>query len=463
MVQLHMPRETEVELEEFLEGAKRAAAMQLTAVNSKEFEEFAAGVATESSIAEELQDYCTPRFFESIKDAAARTLMDRNLTMELQKIEIEDAVVANVQYAQLTQTQYEAQMAGLTKLPRFWSRDATIEYMQIIMQTRSSETTKMTLIGQEECLVLQDNARTWTFGSKVGSPDELAWQIVDTFGMNNAAKQLSRTVHHRLATRSLSSSSGDGNAPRFERGLALAAGLWQRTTDQLPKLDEYEERKVFPSSLGTMGNVWLFLQLQLPAKTQIDLVEFLQGARMATEAKLRATNCVEFPKFLAEEQGSSSEAADSLRSFTTPACYNEMALQVKTNYLRGRRFVDCEQMTIERAQVSKVFYQRLTEQEYTDMVELRKLPDAVSPDATIEHLRLHVDVATVEDLNLVFLDQKKTFHVQQQNVYRVAFESRVTSPEEVDWHIDSMRLVDKSAVERSPATPFAATDDETSK
>ncbi|KAF4315833.1 hypothetical protein BBO99_00008970 [Phytophthora kernoviae] len=194
MVQLHMPAETEVELEEFLEGAKRAAQVQLKAVNSKEFAEFAAGWTTESSIAEELKDYCTPRFFDNIKHAAAGTLKDRNMTMELQEIKIEGAVVANVQYAQLTQTEYEAQMAGLTKLPWFWSQDATIEYMQVHLMTRSSETTKMTLIGQEECLALQDNTRTWTFGSKVGSLDELAWRIVDTSGENNAAKQLSRKV-----------------------------------------------------------------------------------------------------------------------------------------------------------------------------------------------------------------------------------------------------------------------------
>ncbi|RLN53060.1 hypothetical protein BBJ29_008649 [Phytophthora kernoviae] len=131
---------------------------------------------------------------------------------------------------------------------------------------------------------------------------------------------------------------------------------------------------------------------------------------------------------------------------------------VKTNYVRGRRYVDCEQMKIERAQISQVFYRRLTEQEYADIVEFRKFPDAISPDATIEHLRLYVDIATVEDLNLVFLE-KETLHVQQQNVYRVAFESRVTKPDEVDWRIDSMHLIDKNAIERSPATPLAADDD----
>ncbi|KAG3010719.1 hypothetical protein PC120_g14891 [Phytophthora cactorum] len=158
MVQLHMPQKTELELVEFLEGAKMAAKTQLKAVNSKEFAEFAAGLINESKVADELSYYCTPRFFENLKEAAASTLKDRNMTLELQDINIESIVVADV-------------------------------------RTRSLETTKMTLIGQEKCFALQDNSRTWTFGSKVGSFEELEWRIVNTVGANNAAKQLSRTVY----------------------------------------------------------------------------------------------------------------------------------------------------------------------------------------------------------------------------------------------------------------------------
>lgn len=117
------------------------------------------------------------------------------MTLELQSIEIQSAVVASVRYAQLTRTEYEAQTAGLGVLPLLWARDASVEYMQVQVTTRSLETTRMTLMGQEECLALQDNTRTWTFGSKVGSVDELDWRIVTTVGANNAAKQLSRKVY----------------------------------------------------------------------------------------------------------------------------------------------------------------------------------------------------------------------------------------------------------------------------
>ncbi|KAE9213689.1 hypothetical protein PF004_g15265 [Phytophthora fragariae] len=179
MVQLHMPAQTRVELPEFLEGAKAAAKTHLKTVNSKDFAEFSAGLTHESAAAAELGDYCTPRFVDLLKRATAETLRDRNMMLELQDIEIQSAAVSSVKYVQLTQTQYEAQTAGLLVLPWLWSADATIEYMQIRVTTRSLETMKMTIIGQEEGLALQDNTRTWTFGSKVGSPDELDWRIVD--------------------------------------------------------------------------------------------------------------------------------------------------------------------------------------------------------------------------------------------------------------------------------------------
>ncbi|GMF14237.1 unnamed protein product [Phytophthora lilii] len=262
--------------------------------------------------------------------------------------------------------------------------------------------------------------------------------------------------------RSFSSSTDNDEFPQFERGYDLAAGLWHRCYQRLPKLQEYQEKEVFVDSLNSLAQVWLFIQLQLPQKTSVDLLEFVEGARLATEANLRTMNCVEFPEFLAEKENGSSEVADSLQQFTTPAYYHQMALQVKKNYLQRNFYVECEGMRIEKAQLAQVVYRRLTEKEYADLVSLKKPPTGVSPEATVEHLRLHVDVATVEDLNLVFL-QDKTRHVQQQNVYRVVFESRVTDPEEVDWRIESMHIMEQKGMERFQKAPENVTKDEKSE
>ncbi|KAI9980024.1 hypothetical protein PInf_026904 [Phytophthora infestans] len=135
-------------------------------------------------------------------------------------------------------------------------------------------------------------------------------------------------------------------------------------------------------------------------------------------------NSVEFPTYLADMTDRSSQVAENLKQYTTPAYYNRMALQVKKNYLHRNFYIDCEAMRVEKAQLARVVYRRLTEKEYDDLVELKKQPAATSPKATIEHLALHVDVATVEDLNVVYTN-------------------------EVDWRIESMHIIEQKAIPRA--------------
>jgi hypothetical protein len=259
------------------------------------------------------------------------------------------------------------------------------------------------------------------------------------------------------ATRSFSSSPGNEEPPTFEFGAEFVAAWYRRSVNSLPRLAEYLEKGAFSDSLSVLGKTWLFLQLQFPKKTSVDVLEFLEGARVATEAKLRAMNCVAFPEFLARKENSSSDVADSLQHFTTSEYYTQLALRVKKNYLHRKVYVECEGMAIESAQLAGSVYQRLTEQEYADLVAFRKPPRGLSRNATIEQLQLYVHVATVEDLKIVILEGK-TRHVQQQNLYRVIFESRVTEPEHVDWRIASMDILEKNAVERRPETPEDASE-----
>ncbi|GMF50547.1 unnamed protein product [Phytophthora fragariaefolia] len=155
-------------------------------------------------------------------------------------------------------------------------------------------------------------------------------------------------------------------------------------------------------------------------------------------------NTAAFPEFLA---GKENSLAQSLQQYTTPAYYNQMALQIKKNYLQRNFYVECEGLTVEKPQLAQVIYRRLTEKEYENLVASKKPPTAVSPEATIEHLRLHVDVATEEDLDIVYIEDQ-TQHVQHQNVYPVVFESRVTELEEIDWRIESMHtcIIEQKAV-----------------
>lgn len=194
LVQLHMPQRVLVDLPEFLEGAKLAAEAQLRAVNSEEFAEFAAGRRAESEAAERLQSFCSPRTFEGVRSAARHMLEDRNMLLELQELEVEAVQVTDVRYAQLTETQLEALLAGLPRLPTLWAGDSSVEFLQVEVAMRTSEVTRMTLVGVEEVLARQTNVRTWRFGSRANSEQQLEWRVLDTFAVNESASQLSRTV-----------------------------------------------------------------------------------------------------------------------------------------------------------------------------------------------------------------------------------------------------------------------------
>ncbi|CAI5719782.1 unnamed protein product [Hyaloperonospora brassicae] len=160
-------------------------------------------------------------------------------------------------------------------------------------------------------------------------------------------------------------------------------------------------------------------------------------------------NCDAFPKFLAGNETCPSEVNEQVQQYTTPAYYNQMALQVKRNYVHRNFYIECEKMNLERAQVARVVYRRLTETEYLDLVNFRRSRSKLSPEASIEHLSIHIDIATVEDLKVVHREQKPR-HVQHQNVYRVAFESRVTEQDDVDWRIANMHIIEQLVLPRSP-------------
>ncbi|CAI5742277.1 unnamed protein product [Peronospora destructor] len=248
--------------------------------------------------------------------------------------------------------------------------------------------------------------------------------------------------------RMFSSSSNDETPKSLEKGYKLATGLWRRYTLRLQELKEYQDKKVFVDSLSTFAQLWRFVQLQLPEKTHTNLFDFVSGASMASEATLRAINSRAYPEFLVGKENSSSEVADKLKEYMIPACYNQTALQVKKNYLHRNCYVECEEMQIEKTQLAHATYHRLTKQEYQDWVNFKKpQKGAISPKASIEFLRLSVDVAAVEDLKIVHLVEK-TRYIQYQNVYRVVFGSIVTDPDTVDWRIENMRIIEQKAISR---------------
>lgn len=242
------------------------------------------------------------------------------------------------------------------------------------------------------------------------------------------------------------------SSPRFERGFKGLYSLHQRCSSRFDQFDAYSERGVFAPAMNVFQRMLVFLQLQLPAETQVDAVEFLEGAKAAAQLQLEATNSTDLPRFLSGEE-EQSESADRLQAFCTPGFYNTAALQVKRNYKQRGCVIECRQMAVESAHLRFVDYNRVTEAQYREEVEFMKLPPpGWAEDATIERMRLHVDVATVEDLAIHYLDKQQTLLVQQQNLHRFIFESRVTAPEDVDWRVANVLRLRSRSIEHAPAS-----------
>lgn len=214
-VQLQMPQRTEIDLHEFLEGAAFAGKTQLMAANSRDFALFAGAAADDdddaavtepqkqvtsasapvSKAAEQLQAMCSTHMFKGLKDASKTTLQDKNLIIEIQEMTIDKIFVASIDYSQLTEQDYAKLLDGTKPLTRIRSPDATIEHLAIEVNAQTTEVHKMTLVGEEEALVEQQNFRRWLFEARVTTPEQLEWRILAAHGINNSAREIAPRVY----------------------------------------------------------------------------------------------------------------------------------------------------------------------------------------------------------------------------------------------------------------------------
>uniref|UniRef100_K3WT55 Uncharacterized protein n=1 Tax=Globisporangium ultimum (strain ATCC 200006 / CBS 805.95 / DAOM BR144) TaxID=431595 RepID=K3WT55_GLOUD len=196
-LQLQMPSHAQVDLEEFLRGAQFAGKTQLLAANSHEFALFAAGegdMTTASTAASQLESICVPYTYRGLLEASKTAYETKKLILEIQEITIDKAFVSGVGYNQFTESEYadliEGRDASLLSNQRSFAEDATIEHLTIEVGAQTTEVHKMTLLGDEEALVEQQNYRRWLFESKVSNDGELDWRILAAHGINNRAKEI---------------------------------------------------------------------------------------------------------------------------------------------------------------------------------------------------------------------------------------------------------------------------------
>ncbi|GMF39096.1 unnamed protein product [Phytophthora fragariaefolia] len=239
-------------------------------------------------------------------------------------------------------------------------------------------------------------------------------------------------------------------------------------------MDRYREHSVFPPTNWMLQNYLLFTKLQLPTNTEIDAVDFLNGARFACDLAVNTMYSREFVNF-ATGVISESPAADKMKSGLSESCYDAFLFAMKETSKTGNRFT-LKQLDINGVYLYDVNWDRMSlaqlKQEEAleaynraQVAELERQEEAarkvgegeanpekdseetvVNPmaeitpedhETMIERLRLDVLLNSVEHLEVVSAEAAdQVLEKKSSAVWR--FESLVTQPEDVDWRIISV-------------------------
>ncbi|KAF1785362.1 hypothetical protein GQ600_18923 [Phytophthora cactorum] len=193
----------------------------------------------------------------------------------------------------------------------------------------------------------------------------------------------------------------------------------ERVTTQM---ERYREHSVFPPSNWMLHNYLLFTKLQLPTNTEIDAVDFLNGARFACDFAVNTMYSTEFVNF-ATGAISESPAAEKMKSGLSETCYDAFLFAMKQTSktetgLRSSNWTSTwDRMSLaelkqeealeayNRAQVVELEKQEEKEGkvEDTEKVVVNPMED-ISPEdhaTMIERLRLDVQLDAVEHLEVV--------------------------------------------------------------
>jgi hypothetical protein len=236
-----------------------------------------------------------------------------------------------------------------------------------------------------------------------------------------------------------------------------------------PQMERYRQYSVFPPSNWLLQNYLLFTKLQLPTNTEIDAVEFLNGARFACDLAVNTMYSREFVNF-ATGAISESPAAEKMQSGLSDGCYEAFLFAMKQTSKTGNRFT-LQQLDINGVYLYDVNWDRMSLAELkqeaaleaynrAQVAELEKQEEAgegagaakdeaqrvvnpfadINPEdhaAMVERLRLDVLLETVEHLEVVTPEAAdQVLDKKSSAVWR--FESLVTQPEDVDWRIVSV-------------------------
>lgn len=246
-----------------------------------------------------------------------------------------------------------------------------------------------------------------------------------------------RTSHGAVCSidgaRFSSSSSSPPRSPllsSFSDRLTHMQQALQRCVDRIETLDKYERLGVFQSSpLEFFENRFLFYSLNRPQTTEIDVLEFLEGAKVAHEVTMLQMYSTEYTKYIMGELDEPCEIAQHLKHCIEPTSLDALAHVVKGNAERGLR-IEIKSIETHSAHLVGAYF----EQHQT-------VKPSSSSKSMEERMRLHVRFDTTQKVTVQLPgDDKREENVVQKNSCIWAFESAVTRPEDLEWVLEPMDL-----------------------
>lgn len=247
--------------------------------------------------------------------------------------------------------------------------------------------------------------------------------------------------------------------PTIFDGLEGLSQYYTRCSERVASFEKYEQSGVFPPSSFRMSNFFLFTKLQLPPSTEIDAVDFLNGAQFACDLAMHTMYSREFINFACGAV-SESKAANHLKRGLSAECYDAFLFAMNETSKSGNTF-DLTQLDINGVYLVGVDWERLTLAEYkaeqlvatpsqtepseggttamASNIEIEEPEEIVPADhqTVVERMRLDVLFETKEHLDVQTVDgQDQTIARESSAVWR--FESLVTTPDDIDWKIVSV-------------------------
>lgn len=277
--------------------------------------------------------------------------------------------------------------------------------------------------------------------------------------LSTGGRTAQQQLHH------FSSSPSRNDKPSIVDGWNGIVPYMERVSERTPQFERYLEKNVFPPDNFRLQNIILFSKLQAPTNTEIDAVEFLNGAQFAIDLAMNTMYSREFVN-LAVGAITESRAAETLRAGLTPACYDAFLYAMRETSKTGNTF-ELTQLEMLAVHLSGVEWDRMSLAEWkhaqtlalprsetqesdndaagssgeiqVSTIEVDPALRIETDDYTqmVETLRLDVQLRSREHLD-VHLSDAPTDTTVKESFSTWRFESLVTKPEDIDWQIISV-------------------------